>query len=133
MIHPHSAQSRQSAELFLQSSELGLPHPLTRRRVCSPLFWCAPPFGFGSGGGAHSLPGEGVGASQFQRGDRHCGYLDIRVYVCTLCHSDIIYCTNSVIQWISRGSRTVFCRSGSCSQVGKENPDLSHSFYQISL
>ncbi len=28
-------QSRQSARLFLQSSELGLPHPLTRR-VCSP-------------------------------------------------------------------------------------------------
>ncbi len=24
-------QSRQSAKLFLQSSELGLPHPLTRR------------------------------------------------------------------------------------------------------
>ncbi len=35
-------QSRQSAKLFLQSSELGLPHPLTRRRVC-------PPFGSGRG------------------------------------------------------------------------------------
>ncbi len=34
-------QSRQSAKLFLQSSELGLPQPLTRRRVCSPTprFW----------------------------------------------------------------------------------------------
>ncbi len=41
------AQSRQSAKLFLQSSELGLPQPLTRRRVCPP-----PP---GSGGrGTHS-------------------------------------------------------------------------------
>jgi hypothetical protein len=30
------AQSRQSAKLFLQSSELGLPQPLTRRRVCPP-------------------------------------------------------------------------------------------------
>jgi hypothetical protein len=30
------AQSRQSAKLFLQSSELGLPQPLTRRRVCTP-------------------------------------------------------------------------------------------------
>ena len=27
------AQSRQSAKLFLQSSELGLPHPLTRKQV----------------------------------------------------------------------------------------------------
>jgi hypothetical protein len=31
------AQSRQSARLFLQSSVLGLPHPLTHRRVCSPF------------------------------------------------------------------------------------------------
>jgi hypothetical protein len=30
------AQSRQSAKLFLKSSELGLPQPLTRRRVCPP-------------------------------------------------------------------------------------------------
>jgi hypothetical protein len=29
-------QSRHSAKLFLQSSELGLPQPLTRRRVCPP-------------------------------------------------------------------------------------------------
>ncbi len=29
-------QSRQSAKLFLQSSELGLPHPLSRRRLCPP-------------------------------------------------------------------------------------------------
>jgi hypothetical protein len=29
-------QSRQSAKLFLQSSELGLHQPLTRRRVCPP-------------------------------------------------------------------------------------------------
>ncbi len=39
-------QSRQSAKLFLQSSELGLPHPLTRRRVCPPL-WTG-------GGGVHT-------------------------------------------------------------------------------
>jgi len=31
-------QSRQSAKPFLKSSELGLPQPLTRRRVCPP-FW----------------------------------------------------------------------------------------------
>ncbi len=46
-------QSRQSARLFLQSSELGLPQPLTRRRVCPPLL-------VGGGGGGNSLAGEGV-------------------------------------------------------------------------
>ncbi len=54
-------QSRQSAKLFLQSSELGLPQPLTRRRVC--------PLPLDPGGGAHSLAREGVGESQFLRGD----------------------------------------------------------------
>jgi hypothetical protein len=29
-------QSRQSAKLFLQSSEIGTPHPLSCRRVCPP-------------------------------------------------------------------------------------------------
>jgi hypothetical protein len=38
-------QGRQSAKLFLQSSEFELHHPLTRRRVCPP-----PPFGGGGGG-----------------------------------------------------------------------------------
>jgi hypothetical protein len=47
-------QSRQSARLFLQSSELGLPRPLNRRRVCPP-----PPLVQG-GGGAHSPAVEGV-------------------------------------------------------------------------
>jgi hypothetical protein len=41
----------QSAKLFLKSSELGLPHPLTRRRVCPP------PSGSGGGGGTHLLAG----------------------------------------------------------------------------
>jgi hypothetical protein len=46
-------QSRQSAKLFLQASELGLPQPLTRRRVCPP------PLGSGARG---TLAGErGVG------------------------------------------------------------------------
>ncbi len=42
------SQSRQSAKPFLQSYELGLPHPLTRSVV---------PFR-GGGGRAHSLAGE---------------------------------------------------------------------------
>ncbi len=66
-------QSRQSAKLFLQSSESGLPQPLTRRRVCPP----SPVLG----GGAHSLAREGLGESQFRRGDIHCGTF----YIYALC------------------------------------------------
>jgi hypothetical protein len=33
------AQRRQNAKLFLQSFELGFPHPLARRRVSSPLWF----------------------------------------------------------------------------------------------
>jgi hypothetical protein len=66
-------QSRQNAKLFLQSSELGLPQPLTPRE-------CAPPR---SGGGAHSLTREGVGESQFQRGDILCGTLFMCMYFVT--------------------------------------------------
>ncbi len=60
-------QSRQSAKRFLQSLKLGLPQPLTRMRVCPPPLI--------PGGGAHSLAREGVGESQFRRGDIHCGTL----------------------------------------------------------
>ena len=63
----------QSAKLFLQSSDLGLaptPHP--------PLV---------SGGGAHSLAREGVGESQFRRGDIHCGTL----YIYVLCDIEAMY------------------------------------------
>jgi hypothetical protein len=56
----------QTAKLLLQSSELGLPHPLSPWRVSPPL---------GSGGRTHSLAGEGGGGSQFGRGARHCGTL----------------------------------------------------------
>ncbi len=65
----------QSTKIFLQTSELGLPHPLTRRRVCPPPLRL--------GGGGLSLAGEGVGKSQFRRGDVHCGP---QIYnICTLC------------------------------------------------
>jgi hypothetical protein len=71
---PLKPQSRQSAKLFFQLSELGLPHPLSRRRVCHPSF--------GSGGGAQSLAREGVGIdSQFRRGDVHCGTLIYMYFV----------------------------------------------------
>jgi hypothetical protein len=47
---PQSTQSRQSAKLFLKSSKLGLPQPLTRRRL-------GPPPG---SGGRGTLAGERV-------------------------------------------------------------------------
>jgi hypothetical protein len=69
------AQSRESAKLFLQSSALGLPKPLTLRRVC-------PPPSSVLGGGANSLAArEGLGESQFRRGDRHCGTLYITYFL----------------------------------------------------
>jgi hypothetical protein len=46
---PLLAQSRQSAKLFLLSSELGLPQPLARRRVRTPTF---------GSGGRGTLAGE---------------------------------------------------------------------------
>jgi hypothetical protein len=61
-------QSRQSAKLFLQSSELGLPHS-------SPAGECAlPPFAWGGEGHTHWRE-RGVGESQFRRGYIHCGTL----------------------------------------------------------
>jgi hypothetical protein len=66
-------QSRQSARLFLQSSELGPPpQPSHPQASVSPPVWFR-------GGGTHSLGGEGVGGSHFGRGDRHCGTLGIYV------------------------------------------------------
>ncbi len=56
------SQSRQSAKLFLQSLDLGLPQPLTRTRVCPPPLLVP-------GGRAHSLAREGVGESLFRRED----------------------------------------------------------------
>jgi hypothetical protein len=48
------------------------PTPLTLRRLCTP-------HPFVPGGEAQSLTGGG-GRSQFLRGDRHCGSLDIYMY-----------------------------------------------------
>ncbi len=62
------AQSRQSAKLFLQRWNWNSPTPLGAGG-------CAPPPPFGPGGRAHSLAAKGLGESQFQRGDIHCGAL----------------------------------------------------------
>jgi hypothetical protein len=53
-----------------QIYRIGLVWRVLVRRVCPP-----PPFG--PGGRAHSLAAKGVGESQFQRGDIHCGALYI--------------------------------------------------------
>jgi hypothetical protein len=50
---------------------IGTPIPHPQASVSPP---------FGSGGGTHLLVGEGMGWSQFVRGDRHCGTLG--TYVC---------------------------------------------------
>jgi hypothetical protein len=47
VVRPKRIEYRQSTKLF-PSSELGLPHLLTRRRVCPP------PFGTVGGGGGHT-------------------------------------------------------------------------------
>ncbi len=67
-------QSRQSARLSLQSSELAPPAP-------SPAGECCPhPSLAPRGGGTHSLAGRG-GGSQFGRRDRHSGTLGIVYYI----------------------------------------------------
>jgi hypothetical protein len=66
------AQSRQSAKLFLQSSELGLPQPLTRRRV-----WLPP-----ASGGMGTLTGErGVGRVSIPTRGHHCG-ISLYIRIC---------------------------------------------------
>ncbi len=77
-------QSRQSAKPFLQSSELGLPHP-------SPAGECAlPPLVRGVRGTLAC--GKGVGESQFRRGDIHCGTLSTYV----LCAPHNLYSTTAL-------------------------------------
>ncbi len=48
--------------MYVPSSELGLPQPLSRKRVCPP-----PPPRRPNGGGAHSPAAKEVGESQFRR------------------------------------------------------------------
>ncbi len=57
------AQSWQSAKLFLQSSELGLPHLHSRRPVCPP-----PPHPLGGGGGHTHLWERGWGSPNSDEG-----------------------------------------------------------------
>jgi hypothetical protein len=68
---------------FLQSSKMGLSHPLTRRQVSPPPF-C-------SGLGAHSLGGEGVRGSQFNDWRKSLA-------LCFLCSKDLLLKFNDDIQ-----------------------------------
>ncbi len=80
-VNPYSRRVG-SVELFLQSSELGLPHPLTCRRLC-PLPPCF------RGGGAHALAcgRRGGGVPIPTRGYiQYCGTL----YICVLCAYSLI-------------------------------------------
>ncbi len=66
------AQTRQSAKLFSCRHKWDSPN-------ASPAGECPPP-PLVPEGGANSLAREGVGESQFRRGDRHCGTLYLRTY-----------------------------------------------------
>jgi hypothetical protein len=63
------SQRRQSAKRFSSRWNWDSPTPLAAGDCASPPF--------GTGGRAHSLAAKGVGESQFQRGDMHCGALYI--------------------------------------------------------
>ncbi len=67
-----NAVAVQSAKLFIQSSALGLPHPLSRRPVCPPTLW--------SGGKGTLACGRGVGKVLIPTRDIHCGPLYIYVF-----------------------------------------------------
>ncbi len=87
------SQSRQGVltRLFLQSSELGLPHPLTPWRVCPLPLWFR--------GGTHSLGREGVGGSQFGRRNWRYGTLGICVLCAVHCWIPIWLCWDKVNNW----------------------------------
>jgi hypothetical protein len=71
----NTSQSRQSAKRFSSRWNWDYPTPLAAGE-------CAPPPLWSGGGRAHSLAAKGVGESQFQRGDIHCGAL--YTYISTL-------------------------------------------------
>jgi hypothetical protein len=69
----YTAQSRQSAKRFSSRWNWDSPTPLAAGECAS-----VPPHPLVRGGGrAHSLGAKGVGESQFQRGNIHCGALYI--------------------------------------------------------
>jgi hypothetical protein len=67
----------------------------------SPAGECAHPPHPVLGGGAHSLAREGLGESQFRRGDVHCGTL----YIYVLCDYDYMNCLSCAEEEVQKWSR----------------------------
>jgi len=76
VLCPLYPQSRQSAKLFLKSSELGLPQPLTRRQMCPP-----PLHAPGSGGRGTLAGKRGVGRVPIPTRGHKLWY---SLYICNL-------------------------------------------------
>jgi hypothetical protein len=114
-LRGEQSQSRQSAKLFLQSSD-----GIGTRRLCF-----VPPRPLWFGGEGHTRWRErGVGESQFQRGDIHCGTL----YIYVLCgnigcrrlwdrydisdprraHKHIFMAKIAAVEHLKRVNRTIF-------------------------
>ncbi len=91
-------QSRQSAKFFLQSSELGLPQPLTHWQV----FPIPPPPLWFQGEGHTRWRERGVGESLFRRGDIHC----VTVVLCICMY--FVYVTKESL-WTPVSKKSVHC------------------------
>jgi len=80
--------SRQSAKLFSSRSSRrnwDSPNPSPAGETApSPAGECAPSPWFRGGGGAHSLAREGLGESQFRRGNIQYTVVRYSLYICTL-------------------------------------------------
>ncbi len=94
-----TSQSRQSAKLFLQSLELGLPQPLTRRRVRPPTFGSR---------GRGTLAGERGGGRVPIPTREHIVWYS--VYICTLWGTCSIFIHDHMKKEIAEEENTRRCR-----------------------
>jgi hypothetical protein len=107
---PGSATLIQNAKLFLQRLELGLPHPLNCRRMCSPLWFQ---------GGKHSLAGEGgPNSDELTRSRYPCPYV-----LCALHLSFIILGKNYLgLMYMMLSNCTIWSNAPCCLVCGCEDP-----------
>ncbi len=84
VLDPKTHRVGRVQSFFSSRRNWDCPQPITRRRVCPPPLV--------PGGGAHSLPREGVGGSKFRRGDIHYGNLCIYV----LCEKTYVWRYNAI-------------------------------------
>ncbi len=110
------------------------PHPLTRRRV-----W-PPHFGSRGGGHAHSLEWEGVGESQFRRGDILCYFSLESLRNCALCGCTVNLCLRRWLEFFTYMlkqrerllrffQRFSFSKSGSLIPVVTKSSSFESVFY----